>query len=241
MVARSDRGYGPRVTALAPLLAMVLAGPPGSVPRGNTVLDPGRDRSFGAAAVGRFGWLLGGGSEFVQPFGFGFAAQLRFHLLKLGLAPARFGFSFHGGHTRFVETDEYVMGDPADPGARVNRTTILSHTDLSLGPAFEIIAGPLILFVDGGAGVGVNQLTRPLSADPFQDQEAVSGDFLLRGGLGLGIPIRNNHGIVIGAGVQKFFSRVRRPPKPLAEDGAETQSVVFDLLLEAHLGYQAWF
>ncbi len=231
----------PPVSAVAFMLCAVLAGPPGVAPRGNTVLDPQRERrSYSVAAAARFGVLLGGGSEFVQPYGFGFAAQLHFHLLKLGTAPARFGFAFHGGHTRFLERNAFVQADPAE-GQELTRTTVLSHTDFSLGPSFQIIAGPLVVLVSGGPGLGVNQLVRPLSANPAMDQEATSADFMLRGGGGLGIPIKNDHGIVIGAAVQKFFSGARRAPDPLAENGEETQTVVFDLLLETYVGYQAWF
>jgi hypothetical protein len=241
MVARLDRGYGPRVLAAVYSLCAVLAGPPGHAPRGNTILDPSRDkRTFSAAAAGRFGILLGGGSEFVQPYGFGFAAQLYFHLLKMGAAPARFGFAFHGGHTRFLETQTFIRGD-GDGEETIERTTVLSHTDFSIGPSFEVIAGPLVLMFGGGPGLGVDQLVRPLTADPALDQQAVDADFLLRGSAGIGIPIKNNHGLKIGAGVQKFFSGTRLPPDPLAENGEETQSVVFDLLLEVHVAYQAWF
>jgi hypothetical protein len=231
---------GPVLAAVYSLCA-VLAGPPGHAPRGNTILDPTREgRTISVAAAGRFGVLLGGGSEFVQPFGFGFAAQLYFHLLKLGAAPARFGFAFHAGHTRFLETRRFQR-DGVEGQEQVERTTVLAHTDFSLGPSFEIIAGPLVLLVGGGAGLGVDQLVRPLTADPVLDQQATDADFMLRGSAGIGIPIKNNQGLTIGAGVQKFFSGTRLPPAPLAEDGEQTQSVVFDLLLEAHLAYQAWF
>jgi len=229
------------VLATVLTLCAVLAGPPGDAPRGNRVLDPTRDKmSISAAAVARFGVLMGGGTEFVQPFGFGFAAQLNFHLLRLGTTPARFGFAFHGGHTRFLEQQRFVRAD-AELGQEVTRTTVLSHTDFTLGPSFEIVAGPLVLLVGAGPGLGVDQLVRPLSADPAMDQQAVDADFMLRGGVGLGIPIKNNHGLVVGAAVQKFFSSTRRPPNPLVEGGEATQSVPFDLLLEIFLGYQAWF
>lgn len=233
-------GYVPCVLPLA--MAVLLAAPPGTAPRGNTVLDPDDHKmSFSAAAVARFGALLGGGSEFVQPYGFGFAAQLHFHLVRMGGAPAHFGFAFHGGHTRFVETNGFLQGGTEDDALELNRTTVLSHTDLTLGPSFQVIGGPLVFLVSGGPGVGIDQLVRPVSADPKQDQQATSADFMVRGGAGIGIPIRNNHGLVIGAAVQQFFSGTRLPPDPLAADAEDTQTVVFDLVFESYLGYQAWF
>lgn len=227
--------------ATALIAALVLAGPPGSAPRGNTVLDRDRARSFTAAAAGRYGWLAGGGSEFVQPHGFGFGATLGFHLLRMGAAPARFGLAFTGGHTRFLERRRFPAPDPAQGDEPLERVTVLSHTDLALGPSFEIVGGPLVVLVGGGVGVGVDQLVRPITADPRQDQQAVAGDLLLRGGLSLGIPIVNNHGLAVGGAVQKYFSGVRRAPAPLDPERADARSVVFDLVIEVHLAYQAWF
>jgi hypothetical protein len=225
------------VPTAALLLSAVLAAAPGRPPRGNTVLDPSFERfSFSAAAAARFGVLLGGGTAFVQPLGFGFGAQIFAHLLPLGSAPARLGLAFEGGHTRFLERRSYDR----ETGGSVTRTTVLAHTDLTLGPSLQVVAGPLVILAHGGAGAGIGQLVRPVHAEPAADQQAIAAAFMLRGSLGLGIPIKNDHGLSVGVGFHKLFSGVRRPPDPAAAAGG-AGSVVFDMLLSAHLAYQAWF
>jgi hypothetical protein len=88
------------VANVALLGALLAAGP--TAPRGNTVLrkDLG-ERVFTVAASARMGILIGSGDVVIQPpLGFGFGLKLAYYPLQLG--PMRFGFAFHGGHSRYM-------------------------------------------------------------------------------------------------------------------------------------------
>lgn len=217
------------------------AAPPSGprAPRGNGVLLPTRRPVFSVGAAARFGVLLGNGRDVVQPLGFGFGAQIRAHFINLGAI--RFGLSFIAGHTRFPERRS-IEGVDEFTGEFVERDrwARISHTDLSLGPSFGLPLGPVILQGSVTAGLGIDQLFEPVT--PFstlEDREITSYDPLLRGGLGVGIPIRNDHGLSVGVGVGKYFSDARyRVP---TDDGSGATFAPFDLLLEASLAYTAWF
>ena len=218
----------------------VTGSPPSVVPRGNQSLDPRRRKpvySVGAAA--RFGVLIGNGQDIVQPYGYGFAAQIRAHFLNLGVV--RFGLGFHAGHTRFPElrtlegvdevTGEFVKKD---------RWARISHTDLSLGPSFGVPLGPVILAGSVTPGLGIDQLFEPVT--PFasqQDTEITSYDFLLRGGVALGVPIRKDHGISVGVAIHKYWSNAEYTV-PAGKNAGEKFSP-FDLMLETFVSYTAWF
>ena len=62
----------------------------------------------------------------------------------------------------------------------------------------------------------------------------------MRGGLSLGIPIAQNHGLTIGLGVSQIFSdrELLRDPDDLP-DGETT--LPFDLWVDGLVGYQIWF
>ena len=221
---------------------MFLAGP--RAPRGNTVLqkDLG-ERVFTVAASGRMGILIGGGDVVIQPpLGYGFGLKLAYYPLRLG--PMRFGFAFHGGHTRYMgRRDVTISGsDSGDgPAPIVRRWNVLSHTDIALGPHFQIPAGPLLIEFGAGGGLGISSYSRVVDAEPGHDDSTVAYNGLFRADATLGVPIRNNQGVAIGADVQKYFSSTRVVTIPGAPMGAPPDSVVFDLTLAVTIAYQMWF
>ncbi len=220
------------------LLATTLLASP---PRGNTVLGKELDeRVFTIAVAGRMGILIGGGDVVVQPpLGFGFGLKLAFYALQLG--PMRFGFAFHGGHTRYPGRRDVAVVDATGASTVGRRWSILSHTDIALGPHFQIPAGPVIFELGAGGGLGVSSYRRVVDADPANDDDTVAYDPLVRADLTLGIPVRNNQGIAIGADLQKYFSSTRVVTVPGAPMGVEPDSVVFDLTLAVTVAYQMWF
>lgn len=241
------------MAVFAALLASALALAPGAspAPRGNSVLARGPQRVLSVGVTMRLGLLIGGGDVLFSarpPVGFGFGLQLKYHALNLG--PVRFGFEFHGGHTRFLRYDRFDVPappvDPSDPSAmpgfpgRITRVSLLTHTDLTLGPSFQIPAGPLVIDVGGGAGLAISNY-RDARAPNAARSQTVAYDPMVRAGAAIGVPIRNNHGLVLGVDYQKFFSRTKVVTDPAAPPGAPPDSVVFDMLLNITLGYQAWF
>lgn len=239
---------------LATLMATALALAPGAAPapRGNTVLLRGPARVFSVGVVGRMGLLIGGGDVLFDarpPLGYGFGLQLKYHAVRRG--PVRFGFEFQGGHTRFPRRGRYDLPpgpvDPDDPPVvpeapgRIARVSMLAHTDLTLGPSLQIPAGPLLVDIGGGAGLAISSYSRVRTANPYDDEQTVAYDPMVRAGAVLGIPIRNNHGIGLGVDYQKIFSRTKVVADPAAPVGTPPDSVVFDMLLNITLAYQAWF
>ena len=223
--------------------AMLLAGP--RAPRGNTVLqkDLG-ERVFTAAASARMGILIGSGDVVIQPpLGYGFGLKLAYYPVRLG--PMRFGFAFHGGHTRYMGRRDFsvmpIMTDPGGPAPIVRRWSVLSHTDLALGPHFQVPAGPLLIEFGAGGGLGVSSYRRVVDAEPGNDESTVAYNGLVRADATLGVPIRNNQGVAIGVDVQKYFSSTRVVTSPDAPMGAPPDSVVFDLTLAVTIAYQMWF
>jgi len=223
------------------LLASPSASAVGAAPRGNTVLrkDLG-ERIFTIAVAGRMGILPGSGDVVVQPpLGFGFGLKLAFYALRLG--PMRFGLAFHGGHTRYPgRRDVEVVGDSGVVGLR-RRWSVLSHTDIALGPHFQVPAGAVLFEFGAGGGLGVSSYRRVVDADPANDDATVAYDGLVRADLTLGVPIRNNQGVSIGMDLQKYFSSTKVVTVPGAPMGAEPDSIVFDLTLAVTLAYQMWF
>lgn len=241
----------PLAALFATCLAYGSSGLP--APRGNTVLDSGSTkRVFSVSVIGRFGILIGAGDVLFDrrpPLGFGFGLALRYHALRLG--PMRFGFEFQGGHTRFPERNRFtVPADPTTPidpntGApieqRVTRVSALSHTDLTLGPSFQIPARVLVIEFGAGGGLMISNWRRMKSASPWDDEQSVGYDPMIRAGASIGVPIRNNHGLALGVDFQKAFSRTRVPVDSSEPGGLPEPSVVFDMLLSVNLAYQAWF
>ncbi len=218
--------------------AVLLAGP--RAPRGNTVLqkDLG-ERVFTAAVSARMGILIGGGDVVIKPpLGFGFGLKLAYYPLRLG--PMRFGFAFHGGHTRYMSKRDVVLANEAGSPV-VRRWSVLSHTDIALGPHFQVPAGPLLIEFGAGGGLGISSYRRAVDAEPGHDDSTVSYSGLVRADATLGVPIRNNQGVAIGVDLQKYFSSTRVATDPAAPMGAPPDSVVFDLTLAVTLAYQMWF
>jgi hypothetical protein len=210
--------------------------------RGNSVLarDPSA-RVITAAASVRMGVVVGGGDVVVRPpLGFGFGLKLAFYLVRLG--PMRFGPAFHGGHDRFPSRRSVVVGTAGDEQVTGVRWSVLSHTDLALGPHFQVPAGPVFVEFGAGGGLGVSSYRRAVGPDPADDDVTVAYDPQVRADLSLGIPIRNNQGLAVGVDLQKYFSKkkvvTRDPDLPAGSPG---DSVVFDLILNVTLAYQMWF
>jgi len=223
---------------------LALAAPPaaeGEAPRGNTVLTRDRGPVWGIAAVPRAAVLLGDGRRVLQPAGFG--AELQFRVYALHLGRLRFGGQSHLGHTRVLDRMDVTYDDGSGSGPRpVRRYAALGHTDFSLGPSVQLVAGPIL--IEGGAavGLGISSLIRPLGALPSQEQQITDVTAMLRGGGQISVPIRRNQGVVVGVHATKFFSRkqVVAHPDPAVPD-APPDANPFDLVLEIGLGYQMWF
>ena len=230
------------LSSAAPLVAVLAAGP--VAPRGNTVLhkDLG-ERVFTVAASARMGILIGSGDVVIQPpLGFGFGLKLAYYPVQLG--PMRFGFAFHGGHSRYMRARFFpgLGGGQAGADAPLTRRwSVLSHTDLALGPHFQLPAGPLLLEFGVGGGLGVSSWRRAVDAEPGHDESTVAYNGLLRADFTLGVPIRNNQGIALGVDLQKYFSQTRVVTDLAAPAGAKPDSVIFDLTLAVTLAYQMWF
>ncbi len=228
---------------IASVLAAALTAAPPFPPherRGNTALDPSKRRPFyGVAVAIRSGVLLGSGSALVQPAGFGFGIQI--HVLPLPIGRTRFGLGFHAGHTLFPERKTYSYDDAI--GARRNDRlwTILSHTDLVLGPAIDIPAGPIFVHATVGGGLAIGSLRRPDLDDPTRTEEVAAYNAMIRGGVGIGVPIRGNHGIVLGAAAQQVFSPTRAEAPSTDASGVREKVAPFDLFLETYVGYHVWF
>jgi hypothetical protein len=222
-------------------------GVPERAPRGNTVLTRSRGLVWSVAAAARLGILLGDGRRVIQPWGFGAGLQLR--LYGLHVSKVRFGGELQLGHTRFLEQRTVAT----EEGATATRWAALGHTDFALGPAVQIVAGPVILEGGFGAGVAVSHFARPLpqpvaGADPGggtllnTEEDFTDVTAMIRGGGHIGVPIRRNQGVVIGVAAQKFFSRKQVVAHTdLTDPMAEPSANPFDLLLEVYLGYQMWF
>ncbi|WP_146658277.1 hypothetical protein [Enhygromyxa salina] len=206
-----------------------------AVQRNNDVLvRPFNRPVYSIAASGRFGTLLGGGTDIMQPFGYGFAAQLRIHFAAV--VRSRFGVEVHAGHTRFSQRKSYEGFDESSP---ITRTTLLTDTDFSAGPSMQIPLGPLFLQFGGSAGVALSTLFRPQSAEVSDDEQVSTSNFMLRGGASIGVPVLNRHGLTIGAGVHHIFSPREVVIDPQAAEPETTRP--FGTWLEVLLGYQIWF
>lgn len=205
-----------------------------AVRRNNEVLvRPFRRPVYSVTAAGRFGTLLSSGADVVQPFGYGFAAALRLHFLPV--LKSRFGVEIHAGHTRFPNR---VLFDDVD-GDKVVRKGLLSDTDFSAGPSLEIPLGPVFVGLGGSGGVALSSLFRPLTIEGFEDELVSTTNFMLRGGLNLGVPLLNHHGLNVGTAVHHVFSPREVAIDPTNADSAKVRP--FGTWLEVSLGYQIWF
>lgn len=188
---------------------------------------------YSIAASARLGALLAGGQRIVTPVGWGAAVQLRIHALRV--FRSRFGVELHAGHTRFQRRRDYETFTDAT----VTRATLLTHTDFSAGPSFQVPIGAVFVQAGASAGVSLSTLSRPISADPGEDEQISEPNALVRGGVSIGIPILNRHGLSVGAGIQQVFSRREVLVDREVPDGAKTDP--FGTVFEAFLGYSIWF
>jgi hypothetical protein len=231
--------YG-RPMAAGLWLAAVLAFAPGTAKRGNEAIRRDRGVVYSLAAAPRLGVLLAGGAQVMrQPVGFGAGLQFRVHALHLG--PVRLGGELQLGHTRFLDrrtVPHIVDGDDR----RVRRYATLNHTDFAAGPSLQIVTGPVFWEMGFGAGLGISSFVRPFGAHNVDEERFNDVTAMIRGGGHLGIPIRNNHGFIVGTAVHKYFSRLQMvaEPDPGMPD-AEPDTNPFDLMLEIHLGYHMMF
>ncbi len=210
-----------------------------AIRRNNDIsIRPFRKPLFSIAAAARMGVQLTSGREIVQPFGYGFAAQLRLHFARV--IKSRFGFELHAGHTRWQQRQDFEPIVVGSSEATVTRIMLLTHTDFSVGPSFEIPIGAVFLQLGAGAGVAVSTLSRPRSADAREDQQLSNANPLVRGGVSLGIPILNRHGLALGTGVHHVFSQREVTVDPVGDpEGAK--AVPFATWLEVYGAYQIWF
>lgn len=225
---------------LAALLVMAPASGEAPAKRGNDVLTRRKGPVFSLTAAPRLGVLLAGGSDVIQPVGFG--AGLGFNVHGLHLGPLRFGAGVQLGHTRYLERRN-LRANTTGQEEQITRFAALGHTDFTLGPSLQLVLGPVFLQADFGAGLGISTFVRPRG--PFKEDEETFDDYtaVIRGVGSLGIPIRNNQGLLIGAGVHKYFSReqiVANPPDDPDID-FEPDTNPFDLMIEIHLGYHFSF
>ncbi len=103
--------------------------------------------------------------------------------------------------------------------------------------------GPVLFEAGGGVGLGVGNLTRPLAGDPVREDRVSAVAFAVRGEAHLGIPIRANHGLVLGLALEKLFSKVRTTSDParVGDPTAPADVAPFDMVLAPYVGYQGWF
>lgn len=218
------------------IIAVVLAASPGGVRRGNDAIARTKGPVFSVVAAPRIGLLLAGGAQAIQPVGFGAGLQFRVHALRLG--PVRIGAGLQLGHTRFLE--RYTV--PVDGGGTARRWAALGHSDFAAGPSFQIVMGPVFAELGVEGGFGISTLVRPLGPTVAEEEETNDTTGMIRGGGHLGVPIRNNSSVTIGAGVQKFFSRAMVVARPDPNDPEAMPDInPFDLMLEFTIGYHFMF
>ena len=134
--------------------------PPKSPPRGNRSLDREEHPTrVVLGAAGRFAILAGSGADAVQPFGGGFGVFARFTPWHAGIA--RFGFGFDGGYARWAERISVPLDDGMGGETSVRRAKVLGHADLSAGPNLELVAGPVLVHLATGVGVGIDTFAAP--------------------------------------------------------------------------------
>jgi hypothetical protein len=220
--------------ALCALLA--LAPPPATVVRGNDAYARRKGAIYTVVGSARLGVLLYGGARVIQPVGFGAGLSFRIHGLHLG--PLVFGGEAHLGHTRFLERRTV----PTAAGGTARRYAALGHSDFALGPSLRLRMGPVYADLGFAAGLGVSTFVRPRTAFIAEEEDYTDATAMIRGGGHLGIPIRNDSGIVIGVAAHKYFSKrqIVGDPDALPED-APPDTNPFDVMIETYVGYAFMF
>lgn len=226
--------------ALASMLAMAPAAP---VKRGNEAHARRRGAVFSVVAAPRLGVLLAGGADVIQPFGFGAGFSFRVHGLHLG--PIRLGAGVDLGHTRFIER-RFVEGVVGGQAQTAERFAALAHTDFGAGPSLQIVLGPVYLQGDVTVGVGISTFARPLGILTIDEEHHSDTSAMLRAGGLIGIPIRNNQGITLGASMHRYFSTYQVVAQPDTSGDpaiveAEPDTNPFDLMIDVSVGYLFMF
>jgi hypothetical protein len=228
---------------MAWLAALMVMAPPSTEPRakrGNDAIERRKGPVYAVTAAPRLGVLLAGGADVIQPVGFG--AGLGFTIHGLHLGRLRFGAGLTLGHTRYLQRRR-LIANTTGTEQTITRYAALGHTDFTLGPSLQLVLGPVFLQADFGAGLGISTFVRPRG--PFQEDEEDHTDYsaAIRAVGSLGIPIRNNQGVLIGAGIQKYFSKYQVVADPPADPSIEYEPDTnpFDLMVEIHLGYHFSF
>lgn len=217
-------------------ITALVAAAPGTARRGNDAIARTKGPVFSVAAAPRIGVLLAGGAQAIQRVGFGAGLQFRVHALRLG--PLRIGAGVQLGHTRFLERYTVSVAD----GGTARRWAALGHTDFAAGPSFQIVMGPLFAELGVEGGLGISSLVRPLGPTVAEEEETNDTTGMIRGGGHIGVPIRNNSSITLGASVHKYFSRARVVARPDPNDPDAMPDVnPFDLMLEFTVGYHFMF
>ncbi|MEM6994994.1 MAG: hypothetical protein AAF721_31060 [Myxococcota bacterium] len=220
----------------AVLGVLAFAAPP---PQGNSVLTRKKGPIYSVGAAVRLGVLVGDGKRVMQPVGFGAGITFRVHALHLG--PLRLGGMLKLGHTRFLQRATLLSDTSAQP-VEVRRFSALGHTDFALGPSLQLVLGRVMIEGGVGPGLGISTLVRSLGPTVSDEEEVTDVTLLVRGGGQLAIPIRNNQGILIGAAVQRYFSRKQVVADADLDDPAALPNAnPFDLVLDTFVGYQMWF
>lgn len=219
--------------------ALALA-PSAPVQRGNDVHAKRDGLVFSVSANPRLGILRAGGAQVMSPYGFGAGFSFRLHGVHLG--PLRLGMGVDLGHTRFSERRTVQgMADGAQQAAQ--RYAALGHTHFGLGPSLQLVLGPVFLQADLTAGLGISTFVRPLGILTTDEQHHSDVSSMIRTGGLLGVPIRNNQGLTVGAGLQRYFSTYQIIAEP-SDDPAvvsEPDNNPFDLMLEVSVGYVFMF
>ena len=229
-----------RMFATSMTLAALLAMQPaeGGAKRGNDAHARRRGAVFSVVAAPRLGILLAGGADVIRPVGFGAGFSFRVHALHLG--PLRLGGAVDLGHTRFIEP-RTVSGNIDGQAQTARRFAALAHTDFGLGPSLQIVMGPIYLQGDLTVGLGISAFSRPTGVLTNEEEHHSDVSAMLRTGGLLGVPIRNNQGITIGASVQRYFSTYQLVADPDAATDpsveVEPDTNPFDLALDVSVGY----
>jgi len=190
---------------------------------------------FSVSAAPRLGIMLAGGADVISRVGFGAGLDFRVHALHLAFV--RFGALVHVGHTQYLRREAFAVD-----GQSARLFAKLWHSDFGAGPSLQLLFGPVFCEVGVIVGAGISMFSRPLGPSTTQVEQYDDVSVMLRGAFDLGIPIRRGHGVVVGAGIHRYFSDVQVPAEPpLVPYGGEPDTNPFDLMLEFHVGYHFMF
>jgi len=226
--------------------ALAVAGPAGTVrarrPPPQILRRPSHRPVYSVAVELRVPVVAGGAAAVVSPpVGFGAAFVFRYHGVPLG--PARLGGVLVLGHDRVLDRVRLAYFDEDGTARTAIRWAALDQTTFATGPSFQIPLRRVFLEVGGAVGIVVGNLVRPVPGDPARQTRASGVGFVVRGDAGLGIPLFEHHGLLLGASFSKVFSNVRTSADPAAaaDPTAVRDTAPFDMTIAPFVGYQGWF